>query len=231
VTATIGAVGPADFSLANTVAPQTITATAGNPQSATILTAYGTIFAATVKDASNNPISGVVVTFTAPSTGATGTFANGTHVKKSITNSSGVATASVFTANSKAGSYSVQATVPGISPASFSLTNNAGTPHSITATASTPQTTAAGTAFATKFTVLVKDASNNPVSGVVVTFTAPSSGATGTFVNGSHVKTAPTNAAGVAVASAFTANNTQGSYTVTATDGAVGPANFMLTND
>jgi hypothetical protein len=56
-----------------------------------------------------------------------------------------------------------------------------------------------GTAFATKFTVLVKDASNNPVSGALVTFTAPSSGATGTFVNGTHVKTASTNSAGLGI--------------------------------
>src|SRR6202040_1130817 len=55
----------------------TITATAGTPQSATISTAFGTALQATVKDGSNNPLSGATVTFAAPGSGASGTFAGG----------------------------------------------------------------------------------------------------------------------------------------------------------
>ena len=72
------------------------------------------------------PTSGVTVTFTAPSTGASGTFAGG--VNTATTDANGKATSAVFTANSTAGAYTVTATAPGAStPASFSLTNAAAT--------------------------------------------------------------------------------------------------------
>src|SRR5258708_17883565 len=103
--------------------PSSIAATAGTPQSATINTAFATALQATVKDAANNPVSGVMVTFTAPASGASGTFAGG--VNTATTNAQGVATAAVFTANSVAGGpYNVTASVAGVgTPASFSLTN------------------------------------------------------------------------------------------------------------
>jgi uncharacterized protein len=220
----------ANFPLTNTGTPASITATAGTPQSATVGTAYSVKMSAVVNDASNNPVAGVTVTFTAPSTGATGTFANGTHVKTAVTAANGVAVASVFTANTKAASYTVTATVSSLPPANFSLTNTAGAPASIAATAGTPQSTPAGTAFPVKMAAMVKDAFNNPVPNLTVTFTAPSSGATGTFANGTHVKTAVTAANGVATASVFTANNTKGSYQVQGTTGSLPAAIFSLTN-
>jgi hypothetical protein len=206
-----------------------VTATAGTPQSATINTAFATQLQATVKDSLNNPVSGVVVTFTPPATGASGTFAGG--VNTATTNASGVATSGVFTANGTAGGpYNLVASAIGAKSANFSLTNLAGAPASITATAGTPQNAAVNTAFATQLKTAVKDASNNPVSGVTVTFTAPATGATGTFAGG--VNTAITDAQGVATAPVFTANGTAGGpYTVTATvAGVASPANFSLTN-
>ena len=100
-----------------------ITATAGTPQSATINTAFAINLAATVKDAYGNPVGGVVVTLATPGSGASGSFAAGANT--ATTNSSGVATAAAFTANSTAGSYNVTASVSGVaSQANFSLTNN-----------------------------------------------------------------------------------------------------------
>ena len=105
----------------------------------------------------------------------------------------------------------------------------AGTPASITATAGTPQSATVNTSFATQLQVTVKDSSNNPVSGAIVTFSAPGSGASGTFAGG--VNAATTNASGVAISAVFTANTTAGSYTVTASvSGVASPANFSLTN-
>ncbi len=68
-------------------------------------------------------MNGVVVTFAAPTSGASGTFAGA--VNTATTNANGVATAPVFTANGTAGGpYSVTASVSGVTnPASFSLTN------------------------------------------------------------------------------------------------------------
>ena len=102
---------------------ESITATAGTPQSATVSTAFTTALQATVKDAGSNPLSGVTVTFTAPGSGASGTF-SGTGTATAVTNGSGVATAPAFTANATAGSYTVTASVSGVAPANFSLTNS-----------------------------------------------------------------------------------------------------------
>jgi len=77
----------------------------------------------------------------------------------------------------------------------------------------------------------VKDTGNNPLQGQTVLFTAPAAGASGTFAGGGVTATAVTNASGIAVAPAFTANATPGNYTVTATiAGAASGANFALTN-
>ncbi|MFZ0642431.1 MAG: hypothetical protein WAM25_04685, partial [Candidatus Acidiferrales bacterium] len=80
---------------------ETIVATSGTPQSAQATAAFAMPLVATVVDSGNNPVSGVVVTFTAPATGASGTFAGGT--KTATTNSSGIATSAVFTANATVG--------------------------------------------------------------------------------------------------------------------------------
>ena len=74
----------------------------------------------------------------------------------------------------------------------------------------------------------MKDASGNPVPGAAVTFALPATGAGGAFAASATVAT---NAAGIAVAPAFTANAVAGSYTVTASAAGVGAlAVFGLTN-
>src|SRR5271157_1542926 len=120
-----------------------ITATSGTPQNATVGTAFLLPLAATVMS-KGSPVNGVAVTFTAPATktGASGTFKNGTATETDMTNANGVATSSVFTADSTLGGpYQVSASVPlAPVPASFSLTNTATGPFAdtITATAGTP---------------------------------------------------------------------------------------------
>jgi hypothetical protein len=235
VTATVPGVStPANFSLTNTAgAPASITATSGTPQSTIIDTAFVAPLVATVLDKNSNAVSGATVTFTAPATGATGTFANGTSTTTATTNASGVATSTTFSANGTAGAYTVTATVAGVTaPADFSLTNTAGAPASIAATGGTPQSTVINTAFSAPLGATVLDKGSNPVSGVTVTFTAPTTGAAGTFVNGTNTTTATTSATGVATSSTFSSNGTVGGpYTVTATvAGASTPADFSLTN-
>ena len=205
-----------------------IAATAGTPQSATVNTAFTTNLAATVKDVYGNPVPGKIVTFNAPTSGASGTFAGG--VNTATTSSSGVATAAVFTANAIAGSYSVMADIGTLTTnPGFALTNVAGAPASVTATGGTPQTAAINTAFANPLEATVDDSFGNPVAGVTVTFTAPASGASGTFAGG--VNTATTNSVGVATSAVFTANGTTGSYVVTGKAGTVTTSpGFQLTN-
>ena len=101
---------------------------------------------------------------------------------------------------------------------------------SIAATAGTPQVADVGAPFTTALQAIVKDV-NGPVQGANVTFTATSTGASGTFPGNLTAIAAVTNVSGIATAPAFTANATAGNYMVTATvDGAASPADFALTN-
>ena len=232
VNATVSGVSSsASFSLSNTAgAASSVVATAGTPQTAVVGTAFGTALQVTVDDQYGNPVSGATVTFTAPISGAGGGFASG-RTATATTNSLGVATAPTFTANTSAGTYTVSATVPSVaSAATFSFTNTAGTATGLTPTAGTPQTAAVNATFATAFQIAVVDRYDNPVSGVTVTFAAPTSGPGGGFAGGKTV-TATTNALGVATAPAFTANTNAGVYTVTATISGVSPVTFSLTNN
>jgi hypothetical protein len=146
-----------------------------------------------------------------------------------MTNAAGVATAP-FTANGFAGPYSVTAGATGLTQVSFSLTNLAGGAASITANAgTTPQSATVNTSFANPLAVTVKDSGSNPISGANVVFTAPSTGASGTFSNSTNTITVATNGSGVASAP-FTANGTSGGpYSVTAMVGSFATS-FSLTN-
>jgi hypothetical protein len=233
VTASVaGVTATTTFSLMNTSGPPaSIAATSGSLQDATISTAFEAPLVATVLDSNQNPVSGATVTFTAPTAGASGTFAsNSTNTETDTTNASGEATSSAFTANATSGAFSVMATVTGVTQAAnFSLTNITGAVISITATSGTPQSAAVNATFAAPFVVTVVDGNKNPISGALVTFEVPATGAGGTFLSG--VTTATTNSSGVATSAMFTANGSVGTYTVTATvaSGAE-PANFVLTN-
>jgi hypothetical protein len=79
-----------------------------------------------VVDESGGPVTGVDVTFTAPASGPSGTFADsGTNITTVAVNSDGVAVSPLFTANSEMGTYEVVATASGISGSvSFVLTNS-----------------------------------------------------------------------------------------------------------
>src|SRR5216684_2047439 len=123
VVVTVGGVASNGMAFTVTGPPASVTASGGTPQSAAINTGFTAPLVATVTDAGNNGVSGVVVTFTAPTSGASGSFAGG--LNTATTNGSGVAASAAFTANATAGGpYNVTASVAGVAtPASFSLTN------------------------------------------------------------------------------------------------------------
>ena len=112
----------------------------------------------------------------------------------------------------------------------LSLTINPPVPASMTATAGSGQSTIVSTQFGGQLQVSVRDAGNSPVSGAVVTFTAPGSGPSLTFSTGGTVANVATNAAGLATAPVMTANGITGSYNVVATLASVSPVNFGLSN-
>jgi hypothetical protein len=111
--------------------PATIAALSGTPQSAKAGAAFASPLAAIVKDKNGSPAAGVNVTFTAPGSGASATFAG---AQSSIvkTDAGGVATTPIPVANTTAGTYQILAAVPGLSSASFAMTNNASATVSVT---------------------------------------------------------------------------------------------------
>jgi hypothetical protein len=180
-------------------------------------TAFVTNMAVDVRDAGGFLVQNVSVTFTAPGSGASGTFPGGVSVTV-VTNASGRATAPTFTANTIAGGYLVtaQAAGGGNPSTTFSLTNNPEAPDhfAVTTTAANPDV--AGTPF--DVTVTVQDMFNNTVTAYTGTITFstmdPSGGSftppTYTFVPGDNgMRTFPGGA---------TLFRT-GTWDVTATDG------------
>lgn len=211
---------------------EAIAATSGATQSTAVNTPFAAPLVATVT-MGGTPVSGAFVTFTAPATGASGTFNGGTSTETDITNASGVATSSTYTANATIGTDTVAASVAGvIASTNFSLMNTSGPAASITPTSGSLQDATINTAFGAPLVATVVDANHYPVSGALVTFTAPGSGASGTFASkSSATETDTTNSSGVATSSTFTADGTAGGYSVTASvAGVTTAANFQLTN-
>lgn len=103
--------------------PTTLVITAGNAQTVTPLSPFTTNLQVQVKDQFSNPSAGVSVIFTAPLTGASGTFANSTNTVTVQTDATGTATATLLTASATRGSFTISGLAAGIAtPASFSET-------------------------------------------------------------------------------------------------------------
>lgn len=161
-----------------------------------------------VRDAGSNPVEGVAVTFAV--TGGGGSILPATPV---LTNASGVATLTSWTLGGTAGTNTVAATVAGLagSPVTFTATGETGTATQVTANSVTTQTDTAGLPAAAPPSVLVRDAGNNPVEGVAVTFAVTGGG--GSILPATPV---PTDASGVATLISWTLGGTAGTNTVTA---------------
>jgi hypothetical protein len=95
----------------------TLNAAAGSGQSAAVSTAFTSPLTVLVSDPYGSPVSGVELTFSAPSTGASATLSANT-----VTTGADGTASVMATANAASGSYSVTATAYSFS-ASFSLTN------------------------------------------------------------------------------------------------------------
>lgn len=196
----------------------------GTPQGATVDTAFAFPLEVIVLDPFGDPVPNKLVTFAAPSSGASAQLSALT----ATTDLNGHAHVTGV-ANSVAGTYTVTATVSGVAtPANFHLTNLAGAAHTVGGAGGTPQSATVNTPFTTSLGVTVTDKDGNPIVGIGVTFNAPSSGASATFPSGAI---AITDSSGHAEVPA-NANTVAGSYAITATvNGAASSATFNLTNN
>ena len=157
---------------------------------------------ATAKDANNNLVTGATVTFAAS--------AGGLAVTQAVTDASGNATATLSAGSAAAGStINVTATTGGVSgKVSVAV---AAIQQTINVITSVPQIPSDGTKPAT-ITALVRNAQNQFVAGVPVSFTVSSGGVT--------VTQGTTDATGAATATLSTAGDqTNRTITVTATAG------------
>jgi adhesin/invasin len=226
--------------------PNTMTLVGGTPQTARLNQPFQEMLQVSLANTNGCPLTtdlaGVPVTFTAPSSAASGTFsASGSNVTTVGTNASGQASASGFTANDSAGSYTVTAS-SAYGTVSFTLTNTAsGIAATITPDPPTNQSATVGAAYTQPLQATVRDANGNPVEGAQVTFSLGAvSGAAGgggagqagaTFDGGESQATELTDASGTATSPHFTANTIAGAFTATAaTAGVVEPAGFALDN-
>ncbi|MBD2163722.1 CHAT domain-containing protein [Calothrix membranacea FACHB-236] len=224
VTANSGTLTPANFSLINNPdIAAAIIATGGTPQNTIVNTGFTNPLQARVQDQYGNAIANAIVTFNAPTSGATANFTGNTSL---TTDSSGNVSIPV-TANTVAGSYNITANSGALTPASFSLINNPDVAAAIIATGGTPQSTIVNTAFTNPLQAKVQDQYGNAIANAIVTFNAPTSGATANFTGNT---TLTTDSAGN-VSIPVTANTIAGGYAVTASSGALTPANFSLINN
>ena len=223
--------------------PNEMALVAGTPQTATLNSAYasGLQVALTNTDGCvvTSDAAGVAVTFTAPSSGASGVFsASGTHTVTVGADSGGTVAAPTFTANGIAGSYTVTASSE-YGTVTFALTNTAaGTPARLVAVSPLKQTATVSGDYRRALAVQVLDGDGNPVAGAGVTFTltaSTSSSACGTsssssagsaadasFADGATQASATSNVSGIATSPALTANGEAGTFTASAALGSSG---------
>lgn len=152
--------------------PAEVAASSGTPQSAPVTEAFPTALSAAVTDAEGHAVSDVPVTFTAPDSGASGTFPDDATTVTATTDDQGMAAAPTFTANGTAGSYTVTASVSGVTdPASFSLTNTSDVAAPTTLTAGRASLSLAGGTLRVTGLSATLTSEGGPVSGQTIDFT------------------------------------------------------------
>jgi len=224
LTATSGSLtgSPVTFTATGTAGGATqVALNAGDGQTAAVGSAVALPPSVIVKDAFNNPVSGVNVTFAVVTGGGSVTGGSAT------TNAGGIATVGSWTLGTTAGSNTLNATSGSLSgsPITFTATATAGGATQIVLNAGNNQSATVGTAVTIPPSVIVKDAFNNPVSGVSVTFGVATGG--GSLTGGS----ATSNASGIATVGSWTLGTTAGTNTLTATSGSLtgSPITFTAT--
>jgi hypothetical protein len=245
ITITGVSVNPASGVANNFTSPRTFTVTAAdgttqayvvtvtvaaNPATKYLVTSssYSPVAAATVTisaqlaDAYNNPVGTPGTTVTWTKSNGNGSFAAAT----STTNASGIATV-VFTAHTVAGTVTTVTGATGaLTGTSSSITTTAGAATKIAVNAGAGQSAVAGTVVATSPSVIVKDAYDNVVSGVSITFVVATGGGFGTGL------AAMTDAGGIAAVGSWALGTTAGANTLTATSAGLtgSPLTFTATS-
>lgn len=164
-----------------------------------------------VVDGAGNPAGAAGITVGAAITSGGGTLGG---TPTAVTNASGVATFAGLSISGTAGvrQLTFSSANPPLAPATANVAVTAGSATQIAANSPTTQSATVGAAVAVPPSVIVRDASANPVAGVAVTFAVTAGG--GAI---SPVTPVSTNASGVAALASWTLGPTPGPNQVTAT--------------
>src|SRR6185295_13728857 len=136
--------------------------------------AFSRPLAVIVRDRFGNPAPGATVSYSVPQSDASAVLSSDT----ATTDAAGTAGVNA-TANATAGAYIAHAAVDGVADtAPFALTNRADSAATLVVTSGDPQSAVVNTDFTGPLVAQVLDSHGNPVPGVVVEFTAPTSDAT-----------------------------------------------------
>jgi hypothetical protein len=200
--------------------------TAGTPETFTV-TALSSLSPATT---ATNYTGTVTFTSTDPAASlpASYTFTSGTGADNGVhTFTSGL----TFKTAGAAQTITVADTAANVSQVSNSVAVTAAVATTVVASSGTPQSVAIGQAFTNPLVVQVQDAYGNPVGGITVTFTAPTSGPSATLSTSSCATVLTATPSGSCHVTA-TANGTASAtvYNVTASGMGLTIGTFALTN-
>ena len=230
----------ATYTLDNHAAASTLSAVGGTTQSATIESRYPKRLAARVADQDGAPIEGAEVVFTLAAAGGSGggggasaaagaTFLGGDVQATVLTDASGIATTPPVLANGTPGVFTALATFAGsTAPVTYTLRN---VPAKLVA-AGVSRSSVVGRRYSHALQVRVVGGGGAPIAGVTVTFSVGKAGndATAAFPDGTSMATVTSNASGVAIAPALTANSVAGGFEATASLAGSQPVTYTLRN-
>ena len=218
------------------IPPNTLVLTAGSPQQGQIGKPFLTNLQVQLANTNGCQLTGtwagVSVLFTAPASGAGGTFAStASNVADVGTDANGAATAPAFTANRTPGDYEIVASSSYGSVVLYLTNTAAGVAASIAATGSDSQSVTVGGRYQ-PLQARVLDMNGQPVSGTSVTFQleAGETGAGASFTTGGSQASVTTDQNGIATSPALAANASPGRFAATAATDGVASATFELRN-
>ncbi|HLX59751.1 MAG TPA: hypothetical protein VKX17_00585 [Planctomycetota bacterium] len=190
---------------------------AGDGQTANAGAAVSGVVCVIAKDSGNNPVEGVTITWGSVTGGGSITG------ETQMTGSSGIATLGNWTLGNKPGANTITATSPGLNSLVFTATGTLGPPAKLAIAAGDGQTAAAGTAVKGVVCASVKDAADNPIQGIGVTWGLVSN-------NGSIAGAAQnTGSDGIATLGSWTLGKTAGTNTIVANAAGLPSITFTAT--
>lgn len=184
-----------------------------------------------VRDAANNPVPGVTVNWSVQTGGGN---LGGVTTLAVVSDSLGNSKVN-WTLGTVVGTQSIAAAATGVTTQTFTATATPGNPASVATNVSAPASVQAGAVMGFIPSVIVRDAQNNAVPNVTVTWAVNagngriSNATTSSTQDAAATLTSTTNASGVATLNQWTASHTVGNDTLTATvTGVAAPARFVV---